>query len=411
MQLPVRLALRYIFKRRSSTLVHIISGISVAVIAAVAAAMICILSAFNGIEDLVKELFGTLDADVAVMPAKGATLPEAWGEVLSDVPGVAHWAPVLEDECVVRAEEAVRVATVMGVDSLYKGVARIERSIYEGAYLVNKANEGFRCACLGLGVRTELEIRSDSVQAPMFSMSAPIRGRKLARHREHSFRTLPVHACGTFSINADLDTRYVLAPLDLVQELMGREQEVSRFEVRAMEGWSQDELAVSINATYATRMAETSHQIKTLTRDDKHRFITQTNQAEKWATFAILSFILVVAAFNIMASLTMLLLDKKQDLEVLRALGMPIAMMERAFGLQGLVINAAGGLFGVAIGTLLVSGQARFGWLKLEGSVVPSYPVRLDTLDVLGTLGIVVVIGGIGSSAMVRHLIRRQTNT
>ena len=144
------------------------------------------------------------------------------------------------------------------------------------------------------------------------------------------------------------------------------------------------------------------------TRSQKHQFITKTNRAEKWATFAILSFILVVAAFNIMASLTMLLLDKKRDLEVLKSMGMPMGMMQQAFGLQGLVINVAGGLVGATLGTLLVLGQARYGWLKLQGSVVPSYPVRLDALDVLGTLVVVVLVGGLGSSAMVRHLIRRQ---
>ena len=116
MRLPARLAFRYIVQRRSSTLVHVISGISVLVISAVAAAMICILSAFNGIEDLVKTLFGTLDADVAVVPASGATLPEGWGAHLEGMDDVAAWGPVLEDECVVRANDQVRVASLLGVD-------------------------------------------------------------------------------------------------------------------------------------------------------------------------------------------------------------------------------------------------------------------------------------------------------
>ena len=109
-----------------------------------------------------------------------------------------------------------------------------------------------------------------------------------------------------------------------------------------------------------------------------------------------------------MASLTMLLLDKKRDLDVLRAMGMPLPMMEQAFGLQGLAINVVGGLVGILLGALLVAGQAQFGWLELQGSVVPAYPVRLSFTDVLGTLAVVVLVGGLGSSAMVRHLIRNQ---
>ena len=408
MRLPVRLASRYIVKRRSGTLVHVISGISVTVIAAVATAMVCILSAFNGIEDLVKDLFGTLDADLAVMPQSGAVIPQTWGDHLADIPGVATWAPVLEDEVVVRADEAARVATVLGVDARYRVVSQIDRAIVEGAYAVEDSSK--TCGCLGLGVRSELALKSDNLDPPLFSVSAPIRGRKLSRHRERAFRTEAVHACGTFSINADLDTRYLLLPLSDAQNLLDRERHVSRIEIKALPGWTQTEVAEEVERALTERLGEEATGMTTLTRDDKHKFITQTNRAEKWATFAILSFILIVAAFNIMASLTMLLLDKKKDLEALDALGMPVHMMEQAFGLQGLTINVIGGLVGVGLGSLLVMGQAAFGWLQLQGSVVPAYPVRLDALDVLGTLAVVVFVGGLGSSAMVRHLIRRQTS-
>ena len=408
MKLPVRLALRYIVKRRSSTLVHLISGISVTVIAAVAAAMVCILSAFNGIEDLVKDLFGTLDADVALVPSKGAVIPENWGPWLEDIPGVASWAPVLEDEVVLRADEAVRVSTVLGVNHNYQQVAHIEDAIVEGTYAIGDSATAPSCACLGLGVRSELSIRSDAQEPPLFSLSAPIRGRRLSRQRERAFRTQGVHACGTFSINADLDTRYVLVSLETAQELLDRKGEVSRFEIKGLPEWSQDQLAQSVITSVTTLLNEDDDPPRTLTRDDKHKFITQTNRAEKWATFAILSFILIVAAFNIMASLTMLLLDKKRDLDVLRAMGMPLPKMEQAFGLQGLAINVVGGLVGILLGALLVAGQAQFGWLELQGSVVPAYPVRLSFTDVLGTLAVVVLVGGLGSSAMVRHLIRNQ---
>ena len=117
MRLPARLAFRYIVKRRSGTLVHVISGISVLVIAAVTTAMVAILSAFNGIEDLVSSLFGTLDAPCAVVAESGPTLPEDLGAVLAQADGVAEWAAVLEEECVVRAGDAVRVASMMGVDA------------------------------------------------------------------------------------------------------------------------------------------------------------------------------------------------------------------------------------------------------------------------------------------------------
>ena len=125
------------------------------------------------------------------------------------------------------------------------------------------------------------------------------------------------------------------------------------------------------------------------------------------ALFAILSFILVVVAFNIISALALQPFDKKADLPVLRARGLPRAQMESTFAWQGLAINVIGGLAGVALGSLLILGQATYGWLTLEGSVVPAYPVRLAWGDVLGTLAVVVIVGGLGSASMVRLLLRR----
>ena len=129
-------------------------------------------------------------------------------------------------------------------------------------------------------------------------MSTPIRGRSLARQRERAFRTRGAHACvARFSINADLDTRYVLVPLDVAQELLDRKGSVSRFELKGARGWSQDRLAQSVKDNLAAQLGE-DVSLRTLTRNEKHKFITQTNRVEKWATFAILSFILVVAVHS-----------------------------------------------------------------------------------------------------------------
>ena len=400
MRLPLRLARRYIFQPQSRKLVHIISGISMFVIAAVTMSMIAILSAFNGIEDLVQDLFGTLDADLAAVPLSGEVLPNELGEIIGEYPGVAVYSAVIESEAIIRGNGITQICSILGVDSQYGKVSQIDGAIVEGVW--GKSFEKAQCVCLGYGIRSEMGVRSDSIDPPLMSLGAPIRGKKLSRHRERAFRTLPALACGTFSINADLDTRYILAPLEFSRELFDRPNEVSRFEIRVDEGVSVESLASDEN--FLSALGDNVHL---RTRDEKHKFITQTNRAEKWATFVILSFILVVAAFNILASLTMLLIDKRQDLEVFRAMGMNNQDLERTFSLQGLAINVLGGVIGSIIGIALVLGQDAFGWITLEGSVVPSYPVRLAAVDIFGTLVVVIGIGGLGSAAMVKFLIRR----
>ena len=162
-------------------------------------------------------------------------------------------------------------------------------------------------------------------------------------------RRLPV--CGTFSINAETDASTLVAPLDFAQEVLQRPDEVSRIELVPESGWSAQELRQSLDARWP--------ELRTRTRREKNALIHATSRAEKWATFAILSFILVVAAFNILAALTMLLLDKRRDIGTLTAIGMTGREIRQVFSWQGLLINALGAAAGIGIGMALVVLQDR----------------------------------------------------
>ena len=391
MRLPVKLALRYVFKARSKKLVHIISGISMFVIALVTAAMIIVLSAFNGLEKLVSDLFGTLDADLAIVPLSGEVIPADFVSEIKDHSHIAHYSAVIESEAIISANGSSEICTVLGVDSNYASVCPIEESMVGGQW-------GMDCCVLGYGIKTMLMLPADSLMQELVVFGAPIRGKKLSRHKEAAFKKLPQTACGTFSVNADLDTRYVITPLEFASELFGRNDKVSRFEISLKQGSTIEDLR---------ELEALSENIRLRSRAEKHKFITQTNRAEKWATFVILSFILIVAAFNILASLTMMLIDKKEDLEIFKAMGLQDGDLEMTFSLQGLAINIIGGGIGTALGIALVFAQSQWGFITLEGSVVPAYPVLLKLLDVAGVLAVVIGIGGLGSAAMVRYLVRK----
>lgn len=409
MNLVLRLARRYAFHFRGrGNLTHLISGISMFVIAAVTAAMVAILSAFNGIEAVVQDLFGTLDAPAAIVPMEGSAIPDSLAVWLEAQPEVERVAVVLEDEAVIRfGENGAEVVTVLGVDSGLLAMTRLEASTRFGDRQWWDADAEVPGICLGLGVRNMLGVGvgPSGDQRAILTLSAPERGKRLSRYREQAFRTRQVVATDVFSINADLDSRYVLVSLVTARDLFNRENLCSRIEWAPAPGLSETQ------ATSAIQAKLTASEIPAVarTRAEKNALVTKTNRAEKWATFAILSFILVVAAFNVMASLTMLLLDKRQDIEVFQAMGLTGRRLERVFSLQGLLINTVGGLLGAGIGMALVLGQARWGWIALEGSVVPHYPVVLQAGDVAGVLAVVVLIGGLGSALMVRVLVRRLT--
>ena len=412
MKLPIRLAWRYAWVRRSKSLTHLISGISMFVIAAVTTAMIAILSAFNGIEAVVTELFGTLDAPLAVVPASGSELPAAAGDWIeatfgidSDEPIVNAVAPVIEGEAVVSwAGNQPQVCAILAFDSTLLSATPIASSVRSGKWN-STWSQSPACLVLGLGVKNILGLNSvnNEDEKPSLLLRAPIPGKKLTRYKEKAFQSQRAFACDVFSVNAEIDRKYILAPISFARELFSKDSTVSRYELGLAPGTSETVAAEAIRR----KLLADDLDWAVRTRSEKNKLITQTNRAEKWATFVILSFILVVAAFNVMASLTMMLLDKRQDMEVLNAMGLSGWRLEQVFALQGVMINTIGGGIGTITGILLVLGQQHYGWVKLHGSVIPSYPVALETMDVLGTLTIVVIIGGIGSGWMVRNLVHR----
>ena len=322
----------------------------------------------------------------------------------SSEPLLAAAAPVIEDEAVISfGSGPPQVVTVLAFDSLLLLGAPVESALRSGIWTERFGD--FMCGIPGLGVRNMLGLGSTDYgsERSVMVLRAPIRGMKLSRYKERAFQRIELIACDVFSINADLDSRYILAPLEAGRSLFHRSEAVSRFELSLLPGWTEE------TATEVLRASLNIHSIDATVRprSEKNQLITRTNRAEKWATFVILSFILIVAAFNVMASLTMLLLDKKNDMEVLHAMGLSGVRLERVFALQGVLINAAGGTIGLVLGVLLVWGQQTFGWVKLQGSVIPAYPVALQWTDAAGTLLVVVVVGGVGSGWMVKKLVQR----
>lgn len=370
------------------------------VVAFITAAMICVMSAFNGIDDLVKSLFSNFDTPLTIVPAEGKMFSDSLivdGE-LSAIEGIKGYSRIIEDDVWLSYSEQNAVAKLKGVDSDYLKFSPIDSMIYEGRFVLE--DDSFFYAVVGLGVRGELGMPFFENQPTVMGINAPVRGRKLSRYRENAFNREAVNVSGVFSVNAELDSRYVLVPLQFARSLFEMDSVVSAIEI-----FLDDERQAEQVKSQLEQHLDPSLRIQT--RFDKNALIYKTNAAEKWATFLILLFILLIACFNIIASLTMLIIEKKKDIFTLSTMGLPGKSIEAIFVFEGVLINFFGALIGAVLGLTLCFLQQKFGLITMEGAMVSAYPVSVKWLDIAGILLSVLLVGTLFSATLVRLLVRR----
>ncbi|MFY7971694.1 MAG: ABC transporter permease [Flavobacteriales bacterium] len=377
-----------------------ISLISMAVVAFVAAAMVCVMSAFSGMENLVKDLFSNFDAPITIVPREGKMFADSLlrDDQLAQLPGVANYSRIIEEDGWLNYGDNNTVATIKGVEPTFQAGMPLDSITYEGKFLLEENNQAR--AVVGLGVRSELLMPLSENDPTIIYINAPIRGRKLSRYREEAFNKQAIQVSGIFSANAELDMKYVYVPLQYARDLFGMEDQISSIEIHLVEGVTEADAKAQIQALLPA-------ELMVKTRFDKNALIYQTNAYEKWWTFCILLFILMIASFNIIAALTMLIIEKKKDIYILESLGATYPTIRNAFTLQGIFINLAGALIGVFLGLGLCYAQQTFGLITMEGAVVEYYPVLVKAGDVVLIFFTVVAVGTLFCISLTRVLMRR----
>lgn len=370
-------------------------------VAVVAAAMITVLSAVNGIDTLVRQLFSHFDAPIRVMPARGKTFSTDTLDIalFANHPEIQALSEVLEDDVIAGFEEHKVVATLRGVDSNITKIASMDSIVISGSFLLEEG--GYPYAVMGWGIKNELQLPFLNNERAPLQLYAPIRGKKLGTHRESAFNRDQLLVSGIYSVNAELDVKYILVPLSFARNMFDRDSsEVSALEI----GLYPEANAKEIDAYLESKLGA---NWVVETREEKNALIFKTNQTEKWATYLILMFILLIAAFNIMASLTMLIIEKKRDIFILRSMGAPEQTIQRVFILEGIMINLIGALIGLTSGFILCYAQQKFGLVPLQGSIVPYYPVEVRPGDIAIIFVSIMTIGSGSSALLVRYLIHR----
>jgi lipoprotein-releasing system permease protein len=396
------IARRYLLGKKSQNAINIISAISVVGVMVGTLALVIVLSVFNGFDSVVKSLFSTFDPDIKITAVEGKTFiaGEATLEGLRSLPGVEAVSEVLEENVLLLYGEKQHIATIKGVDASFKDVTGLDSMIYEGSMTLQDENRPY--AVVGQGVAFHLRIGLSFVN-PLWVYTIDRNARFNMAQPEESIKRDFIYPSGIFAIEKDFDSRYVIVPIEFTRSLLSYPEEVSFLEVKLDPRYPPGE----VHAAIAQFMGE---GFTVRDREQQNELFYRVMRSEKWAIFLILTFILVIASFNIIGSLSMLIIDKKKDIVTLRNMGAGRRLIERIFLMEGWLISITGSFFGLVLGTLISWVQQRFGVIKLSGSgsfVIDAYPVRIEMLDILLIWLTVLFIGFIAARFPVRQISRK----
>ena len=395
------IAWRYLFSKKGHNAINIVSGISAAAVMVVTAAMVCVLSVMNGFGVLVEHLFSEFDPALMVVPAEGTTLRTDTTPIVSlyareDIEAVSMQ---LEQTALIRYKDHQLPARVMGVDSLFKQTAHIDSIITDGFYSV--WDGAFDRAVLGRGLAAQIGINAHFTGA--LHLYAPRRTERINLMRP-DLSLLHEHAfiAGTFAVNQiDYDDQLMIVSLPLAQRLFEYDEyTASALRIQPKEGIKISNIKYQISALLGPGY-------RVLDRYEQQADFFRILKIEKLLTVLLLVFILLIALFNSIGSLSMLIIDKRKDIRILSDLGADEPTIRRIFLLEGWLISTLGTIGGLVIGVLLCLGQQHFEWLKLGSGaeyVISAYPVQVQAADIVSVAVIVLTLGFVAAWYPTRKL-------
>lgn len=366
--------------------------ISVCGIAIATMAMVCTLSIFNGFTKLVSDSFSIMDPDLQIIPAKGKVFDasSAIFQKIKNLPEVAVASETVEDNALVKYGERQDPVLIKGVSDQFKEMVDTKRLVTSGEFSLREGDVDFCVA--GIGVAINLGLRTDNITP--IEIYSPKRDVKIQlANPANAFTTAYTYPAGVFALNqAKYDDQIILVSLDLARELFRYNNEVTSLDIKLKENVSANDAESKIQKQLGDNFIV------------KNRFEQQADSfrmvnIEKWVTFLILSFILIIAVFNVVSSLSMLILDKSADIDILRNMGAENNLITRIFKIEGWLISMSGAIAGIVIGLVLCLIQQHFGILKLGQTpgafIVDSYPVEVIFTDILFVFITVSIIGGL----------------
>lgn len=398
--LPRFFARRYLFSPRSRSVVNLISRLSVAAVAIPVAAMIILLSVFNGFESLVRLMYSAFDADLTLTPRRGQTFsPGDLDTVaLSRLPGIAALSFTLEQSALLEHDGRQATATIRGVDDSYGRIFDLEDAVVTGEWRVRLGDLerlviGQSMAWM-LGIRSlaDADVTLYAVRRGSFSTLLPM--------ENYTRRTEPVG--GVYVLDLDTERTYVLTSLRLAQALFGTPDRASALLLRTTPG-------ADLNRTRRAVADAAGDAFEVRTREELRASFYRIMTYEKWGIFFIALLVLVIASFSVVGALSMLIVEKRDDMATLRALGADTGLLRAIFRTEGLLICGLGGVIGLVLGVGLSLLQQHFGLIEIpaETFVTKSYPVEFRPGDLLAVAVAFSVVAALLTNITVRSMIKK----
>lgn len=400
--LITRIAGRYLLARKSHNLINVITLISAAGVAIGTFALIVVLSVFNGFDKVITGMINTVSPDLLIVPAKGKVLQIDSSNLvrLSGISGVEGVSRVLEEDALFVLGPKQHLGRIKGVEPYYQHAGRFDSITQHGRFVLKAHDLSFAIA--GAGLAWYLGLNPGKSDQPLM-VYVPRRGDPSRFSHDQGFNSMPIAVADVFTSQQDFDSRYLFVPYDWALLLLEYQNEVSGVELFLSPSAHVDRIRSAIGEIF-------SGSVMVKDRFEQQETLYRIMRTEKWAIYIILTFILFMATFNVVGSLTMIIIDKEKDSNVLRFLGLSLRALRALFVIEGVYIALAGALTGLITGVLVVALQEQFGMLKLGGDegafVIDAYPVELRFADVGAVMLTVVTIGLLASAYAVWFAMR-----
>ncbi|RAV29346.1 ABC transporter permease [Sinomicrobium soli] len=401
MYFPIYIAKRYLVSKSSQNVVNIINLVTFLVVVIGAAALFIVLAAFSGLKTFTLSFSNAFDPDLKITSDGGKfiSFTAKEEEQLAGIDEVVWYSREIEEQVLLAHKQKNHVALIKGIDTLYPRVVKTDSILYYGNWFDRELHE----VVVGIGTASLLGLALNDYQSPL-RLLVPKPGKGSITSQSTPYNEVAVTVSGAYAVTEDLDRKYVFADLELAQKMLHKNpEEITGINIRLTPGADISRVKSQLSGIF-------DGKVLVKDRIEQNDALYRMLNTENMATYLIFTLVLVIALFNVVGAIIMMILDKRKNLNTLFSMGAPLKQLRRIFFIQGVMVALVGGVMGIALGALLTLSQIVFGWLLITPSL--PYPVEIHLPNTFIVFGTIIVLGliasWIASGRISEKLIREQ---